>query len=78
MQNEPPEREHEPTLRDAADHGVCFRTHEGILMPFPAAAEPPTEGMQLGLIPCLSFPQGPSPVCVSSCQGDDRQMSVKA
>ena len=65
--NEPPEREHELLLRDAAQNGVCGRMHEGIPVPFLGAAEPPTEGMQLRLVPCLSFPQGPSAVCVSSC-----------
>ena len=57
----------EPLLRDAAQNGVCGRMHEGIPVPFLVAAEPPTEGTQLRLVPCLSFPQGPSAVCVSSC-----------
>lgn len=71
------QNEREPLLRDAADNGVCRRMHEGIPMSFLVAAELSTEGMQLGLVPYLSFPQGPSVVCVSSCWGDDGQLSVK-
>lgn len=63
-QNEPPQ-EHEPLLRDAAKNRLCGRTHGGSSMAFVVAAEPPTEGTQPGLVPCLSFPQGSSAVCAS-------------
>lgn len=66
---------HEPLLGDAAGRAVCFRC---IPMTFLVAAEPPMEGMQLWLVPLLSFPQGPSTVCFSSCCRDDGQVSVKA